>query len=195
MDPFGDHALSCASLGSYTRHNDLKKRFADVCQDIGLEVETEVGPLDSSRRPADVKVYGLDPSEPVAVDFAFAHVLQPSCNLAAVRAGKLAAEVERRKNRENTAICRQAGFKARAFVVETLGAWGGGARFLVQRLVRLWAQKFGVSVREAGLHVHGVLGSTVVKAVCRQLERGFPAPGCAAGMGERDGVGGLNWAF
>ena len=77
------------------------------------------------------------------------------------------------------------------FAAETFGAWGAGARFLVQRLVRHWSQTQDCSLREAGLLCHGTLGAAVLKAVCRQLERGFPlADGEAGGGGGPAGPGG-----
>ena len=79
--------------------------------------------------------------------------------------------VERRKKLQNTALCERAG--------GILGWWG------TQRLVRLLAQKFGVPLREAGMHVHATLGSAAVKAVCRQLERGFPTPDTGGDAGEQ----------
>ena len=79
------------------------------------------------------------------------------------------------------------------FAAETFGAWGAGARFLVQRLVRHWSQTQDCTLREAGLLCHGraTLGAAVLKAVCRQLERGFPlAEGDPGGGGGTAGPGG-----
>ena len=187
MDPFGDHALSCPSLGTYGRHNDLRNKFSELCQEAGLKVEVEVGPSGSSCRPADSLVHGLFAA---AVDFVIAHPLHPSCDLANVRAGKLAALSESRKRRDNGPECARAGWKCAPFGAETFGAWGAGARFLVQRLVFLWSQKQGCSLREAGLACHGTLGAAVLKAVCRQLERGFPLPGEGSGSEASAGRGG-----
>ena len=174
MDPFGDHALSCHSLGTHGRHNDLRNKFAALCQDAGLRVQIEEGPEGSPRRVGDTLVHGLF-DVPAAVDFVLPHALHPSCDLANVRAGKLAALAERRKRRDNGPECERARWKCLPFAAETFGAWGPGARFLVQRLVRHWSQTQDCSLREAGLEVHGTLGAAVLKAVCRQLERGFPA--------------------
>ena len=152
----------------------------------------EVGPPGSSRRVADTLVHGLF-EEPAAVDFVLPHALHPSCDLASVRAGKLAALSERRKRRDNGPECARAGWKCMPFAAETFGA---GARFLVQRVARHWSQKQGCSMKEAVLLCHNTLGSVVLKAVRRQIERGFPlaAPGEeaagveAAGQGSGAGV-------
>ena len=47
---------------------------------------------------------GLEEGLPIDVDFAVVHALLPSCDLASVHPGKLAAKTERQKRRENTAI-------------------------------------------------------------------------------------------
>ena len=43
MDAFGDHTLCCLSLGTYARHNEIRNEFGDICLDLNLHVETEVG--------------------------------------------------------------------------------------------------------------------------------------------------------
>jgi hypothetical protein len=182
MDPLGDHALSCHSLGTYGRHNDLRNKFASLCQDAGLRVQVEDGPEGSSRRVGDTVVHGLFET-PAAVDFVLPHALHPSCDLANVRAGQSAALAERRKRRDNGPECARGGWRCMPFAAETFGAWGAGARFLVQRLVRHWSQTQDCSLKEAGLLCHGTLGAAVLKAVCRQLERGFPLAECDGGGG------------
>ena len=182
MDCFGDHALSCSTLGSYARHNDLRNKFASLCQNAGLRVEVEKGPDGSLERPADVLVHGLERS-PVAVDFSVVHALQPSSSLADVHPGRLAAQVERLKRHQNAALCQRAGWLCQPFAVEAVGAWGGGARYITQKVVRHWALKHDSSLKEAGISCQAVLGSAVLRAVCRQLEWGFPDPmGGATGL-------------
>ena len=88
--------------------------------------------------------------------------------------GKLAAQVERSKRRESTAVCRRAGWVFQPFVVEAVGAWGGGARCLTQRLVRQWSLKQQCTLQEAGMMCQALLGTAVLRASARQLERGFP---------------------
>ena len=60
MDPVGDHALCCAKLGLYARHNELRDAFAALCADTGLAVDLEKGP--DNLRPADVLVCGIEHS-------------------------------------------------------------------------------------------------------------------------------------
>ena len=176
-DRHGDHALCCRKLGLYARHNDLCLQFSELCKEAGLQVEIEQGPADSLDRPADALVHGLDGPSPVSADFSVVHALQLSADLADVHPGKLAAAVERRKRRENRRLCAGAGWQCQPFAVEARGAWRGGARFLLLRLGKAWALKHGCSSREAYRTCQDRLGVAVLRAVCRQLERGFPEPG------------------
>ena len=81
MDCFGDHALSCKSLGVYGRHNCVRNAFAQLALDAGLNVQLEVAAPDNGLRPADVLVTGLE-FAPCALDVAVDHELQPSLSFA-----------------------------------------------------------------------------------------------------------------
>ena len=61
------------------------------------------------------------------------------------------------------------------FAFETVGSFGGSARFLCQRLARQWSLHHECSLQEAGRAVHRALGCAVIRDVARQLERGFPS--------------------
>ena len=175
MDSFGDHVLSCHQLGIYTRHNHLRNKFASLCNDAGLEVRVEKGPDGQQARPGDCLVRGLCAEDRVAVDFTGVHPLQQSCSLAEVQPGKAASRAERTKRQESQALCKRAGWGFYPFAFETVGSFGGGARFLCQRLARQWSLHHECSLQEAGRAVHRALGCAVIRAVARQLERGFPA--------------------
>ena len=140
-----------------------------------MEVGIEKGPAGQSRRPGDCLVEGLCVDDPTAVDFAGVHPLQPSCNLAEVQPGKAAARVEDMKRRESVALCKREGWGFGTFVVETFGPFSSGARFLCQRLVRVWALKHELPLPEASRVIHRALGCAWIRAVARQLERGFPS--------------------
>ena len=164
-------------LRLYARHNLLRNRFTSLCQDAGLKVEIEKSPEGFQARPADVLVHGLECGSPVAVDFSVVHTLQQSRPLADMHPGKLAAKVKKQKQWENRPLCQRVGWECRPFVVEAVGAYGSGARGLMHSLAKQYALKLGVTRKEAGLACSAALGTSVVRAVCRQLERGFPAPG------------------
>ena len=169
MDALGDHALCCHPLGIYNRHNELRNEFALLCKELGLQVDLEKGPEGSILRPADALVQGLDNS-PIAVDFSVVHTLQTSD----MRPGKLVKQAENRTS-ERSAICRQEGWNFVPFIVETVGMWGGKARYLSQKLMRLWALKNSCSMSDAALSCRARLALAVVRGLARQLERGFPA--------------------
>ena len=173
MDPVGDHALCCAKLGVYARHNDLRDTFAALCVDAGLAVEIEQGP--DGLRPADVLVHGLDNS-PLAVDFSVVHPLQPSADLAEVRPGKLARQTENSKVRARMPACRRQGWSFCPFVVEAMGAWGGRAKNLTQLLTQKYALRQQCSMKEAGEACRTRLQLSLLRSLSRQLERAFPNP-------------------
>ena len=176
MDPVGDHALCCTKLGLYARHNDLRDEFAALCTEAGLVVELEKGP--DTLRPADVLVHGIDNS-PLAVDFSVVHPLQPSADLAEVRPGKLARQVENQKVRARLPACRRLGWSFCPFVIEATGAWGGKAKHLTQLIVQKYALRHQSSMKEAGMVCKTRLQLSLLRSLSRQLERGFPdSAGC-----------------
>ena len=173
VDPVGDHALCCAKLGVYARHNDLRDEFAALCVDSGLSVELETGP--DHLRPADVLVHGIENS-PLAVDFSVVHPLQPSADLAEVYPGKLARQTENSKVRARLPACRRLGWSFCPFVVEATGTWGGKAKHLAQLVTNKYALKHGCSKKEAGVVCKTRLQLSLLRSLSRQLERAFPSP-------------------
>ena len=91
MDKFGDHALCCAKLDIYARHNTVRNEIASICADMQLRAPT------SGCRPADILLHGLEDSSPVAVDVSVVHPLQPSSSLARVQSRMLAKPSEQLK--------------------------------------------------------------------------------------------------
>ena len=145
-----------------------------MCSELNLSVSIEEGPTTSSLRPADVLVCGLG-SLPVAVDFAVVHSLQSSINLADVRPGQLAKRMESHKIVERQALCRGAGWELVPFVMETVGSWGGKGRYILQRIIRLWALQNNCAMKDAALICRTRLALVLTRALARQLERAFPS--------------------
>ena len=77
---------------------------------MGLRAELEVNPPGTLSRPADVLLHGLGSDSPLAVDLSVVHPLQLSNDLAEVHPGKLAKAAEKRKTREQFAVCNKAGW-------------------------------------------------------------------------------------
>ena len=145
----------------------------------------------SSQRPADLLVHGREEGFSTAIDFSVVHALHSPDNLADVHPGKLARATELRKVRESAALCRTAGWHFCPFVLETIGAWGGRARYLSQTLANRLAIVNQCSRKDAALACRGRVASALLRAVCRQLERGFPEG--VAGSGEAPRVD--SWTF
>ena len=104
------------------------------------------------------------------------HTLQSSILLADVKPGQPAKKMERRKLLKRQALCRRSGWSFSPFVMETIGAWGGKANQLLQKLVTLWANNKGCSKLEASLLCRSRLQLALIRGLARQLERGFPLP-------------------
>ena len=147
MDPVGDRALCCAKIGLHARHNDLRDEFAALCVEADFPVELEKGP--DSLRPADVLMHGFKHST-LTVDFSVVHPLKPSSDLAEVRFGKLARQVENQKVHARMPACRRMGWSFCPFVIEATGAWGGKARHLTQLVTHKHALRYQCLLKEAG---------------------------------------------
>ena len=133
-DFLGEYAVCCAKLGLHARRNDPRDEFAALCIEAGWAVDMETG----VSGPADVLVHGIGNSS-LDVDFPVVHPLQPFADLAEVRPGKLARQVENQKVRARLLACRRLGWSFCPFVVEALGGWGGKATHLVQMITRRYA--------------------------------------------------------
>jgi hypothetical protein len=174
MDSVGDHALTCKHMGVYARHNLLRNEVASLATDLGLSTELEVRlPSGPPLRPADVLIRGLE-DQPVAVDVSVVHVLQSSHSLAELVPGKCAATVESTKDRQRRQLCLQHNWEYTPFVLETVGTWGGKARCLLQKLIKLAAWKKSIPYPDAAILCRGRLAAALTLGIARQLDRAFP---------------------
>ena len=87
-----------------------------------------------------------------------------------------------------SALCRQQGLTFVPFVVETVGTWGGKARYLSQKLVRLYALKNNSSLSDAAIACRTRLALALVRGLARQLERGFPDSFSSAALDDFEDV-------
>ena len=165
MDPFGDHALSCASCGRYARHNRLRQAVAFEYQQAGQAYRVEVGLPGLLSRPADILAVEPEEASPSAVDVSVVHPLRPSAALAAsaeVIPGVLAEAREAEKMAATGGACAAAGWRLVPVCAETTGAWGPAAKRAVRRLIRLQSMRVGEPV------------SSVASVVWRRLLRAYP---------------------
>ena len=91
--------------------------------------------------------------------------------------GKQAKVVERRKLRDSFWACKRAGWDFHPFVLETVGAWGGHARYILQHIIRRWALVKACSKGEAARAVKLRISSALLVGTSRQLERAYPEDG------------------
>ena len=87
QDFFGDHALSCASMGRYARHNRIRDLFEGLFNEAGFATQIEAEVPATSLRPADILVDGFSGDFPTAFDVTVSHALRPSISLAGVECG------------------------------------------------------------------------------------------------------------
>ena len=96
------------------------------------------------------------------------HPLQPSADLAEVRPGKLARQVENQKVHARLPACRRLGW---SFLIEATGAWGSKTNHLTQLIVQKYAFRHQCSPQEAGVACRNKLQLSLLRSLSRQLER------------------------
>ena len=82
--------------------------------------------------------------------------------------------VETAKDKLRRALCRQDGWEYTPFMLETVGMWGGKARNLLQKFIKLAALKKSITYPEASIACKGRLAAILVLGTARQLDRAFP---------------------
>ena len=59
-------------------------------------------------------------------------------------------------------------------MLETVGTWGGKARCLLQKLIKLAAWKKSIPYPDAAILCRGRLAAALTLGIARQLDRAFP---------------------
>jgi hypothetical protein len=175
MDIFGDHALTCKSLGVYGRHNVVRNAFASLCSETGLRVQLEVQAPESSARPADVLVYGLE-SSPTAIDIAVIHELRPSIPFAGVFTADLIAAEEIRKNSSFRNLHRNSHWNFHPFVCNTYGALGKCGNRIIQKVIKHRTLKFATAFVDEATHIYTLHICICIYTFCLSL-RDIPTIG------------------
>ena len=170
MDPAGDHALSCASNGTYRRHNHLRDRLFSLTQLAGWSPELEQTIPGSRCRPADLLLRSAS-SRPLAVDVTVSHPLRSSAP-SAVREGRSSAagEAERAKNVQSKGPCQAAGWDFCPFGIDSTGGLGPSARQLCRRLAKALAMRAGADTatlsESVGTHISLALAKGRGEMLC-----------------------------
>ena len=170
MDPAGDHALSCASNGTYQGHNHLRDRLFTLSQLAGWSRELERTIPGSRCRPADL-LLRFAASRLLPVDVTVSHPLRSSAP-SAVREGRSSAagEAERAKNVQSRGPCQAAGWDFCPFGVDSTGGLGPSARQLCRRLAKALAMRAAADTatlsESVGTHISLALAKGRGKMLC-----------------------------
>jgi hypothetical protein len=185
QDCLGDHALSCASCGTYARHNLFRDALAAEYNRAGIPTRLEPPLPDGSR--SDVLV--LEPSEaaPRHVDVSVVHSLHHTSSPAEVTPGTAAAQREADKlNSDAARECARLRLRFIPVGAETTGAWGPQASKVIRELARKQSMRLGEELVVTSKRLWRRLSSAVAQGVARSLLRGFsgglggPVEGAAA---------------
>ena len=171
QDAFGDHALSCPSLGMYKRHNVMRDTFVNLTSAAGLQCRTSVSLPGTNLVPADLFLPSFS-DVPTAVDVSVVHPLHPSRSAHAAVTTGAAAEA---RAEEKVALygqeCQSRHWDLWAVVGETTGAWNQAGQRFIQRLARKRALSTGEVLREVAADTWTAVAHALARAVARQLAR------------------------
>ena len=176
MDPGGDHALSCASNGTYRRHNHLRDCLFSLSQLAGWCPELEQSIPGTRCRPADLLLRSAA-SRPLAVDVTVSHPLRSSAP-SAVREGRSSAagEAERTKVAQSKGACQAAGWDFCPFGVDSTGGLGPSARQLCRRLAKALAMRAGADTATLSENVGTRISLALAKGRGEMLCAATPLP-------------------
>ena len=169
LDPFGDHALCCASNGLYRRHNRVRDALFSATQDAGWRPALEMQLPGQGSRPADVLLQSYH-SCPVAVDVVVTHPLRLSAE-PAMRGvpSATATQAEAAKNAAQLTSCEAAGWEFIPFGVEATGALGKQAAKLLRELHRKLSMRHGVSIDSVSTNLGSQISSALAKGRAEML--------------------------
>ena len=174
MDPFGDHALTCTSSGTYRRHNRIRDTLFHLAKEATWDPKLEVTLPNLPDRPADILCRATF-GKPLALDVTITHPLRLSASLAA--RGEVAASAELAEKRKKLAAesaCTQAGWGFRALAFETTGGMGSGATQTIRQLCRQLSMKRGLAAGEVCTQVFRSLSLALAKGKGEMLAAAAP---------------------
>ena len=171
LDPLGDHALSCAAAGIYSRHTAVRDFLSYLMADAGLKNTLEVALPDTTLRPADVFVPSGWGPRPVAFDVSVVHPLRLSSRPAIITAGSAAQERAEAKREYYHEGCRSAGWDFSPCVVETTGAWGSMAQASINKGARRIAVTSGIPTKQVAAEIWTDASMVIARSVGASLAR------------------------
>ena len=127
LDPFGDHAVCCATGPSrIARHDHVNATWMATLSGAGYHVRAEVRTSsDTRKRSADTLVYNWDKGSMAAHDWTISHVLRPQGLKAKTMDPNWAIkEAEARKIRTENGECLTRGIEFTPLAMDTFGGIG-----------------------------------------------------------------------
>ena len=173
QDFFGDHALSCASMGRYARHNRLRNFFEDLFNEAGFATQIEAQIPTSTLRPADILVDGFSGDFPTAFDVTVSHALRPSISLAGVECGKSAALAAESKIASYTSACDACHWHFCPLAMETSGFVTKEVNSLVAKLCHRLSRGGNDSAGSVARRVWAGLALALFSSVGSQLATAY----------------------
>ena len=154
LDPRGDHALCChRGIGKHARHTEVNIRIKRALAEAGIAATLEPIGLDvaNGKRPDGTTVLPFARGREMAWDATIIHTCAPTYISATATAPRAAGELaEEKKVRKYASIADRVDF--RAVGLETLGAFGPGARALFDEIARLIRERSGFAGARARLY-------------------------------------------
>ena len=126
MDPWGDHAVCCATGPSrIARHDHVNATWMATLGSTGYHVKAEVRTsTDTRKRSADTLVYNWDKGSMATHDWTISHVLRPQGLKARNPDPDWALkEAETRKIRSENDECLARGIEFAPLAMDTLDSW------------------------------------------------------------------------
>jgi len=174
QDAFGDHAVTCTSMGLYRRHNYMRDALLRLCADAGIVAHANGYPLPQlGDRPADIFIDNFEGSEPVALDLSVVSGLQPSRSSASAHPGDSANKREDLKRCQYAESCSAVGWRFMPFVLETTGACSHGVHKVMAFLANYTSARCGESKQLVAARLWQSLSLALAKAVADQLIGAF----------------------
>ena len=176
QDFYGDHALCCAKMGRYKRHNRVRDFFLSCFEDAGYSAIPEASIPNSQLRPADVLVDNYSRGFPTAFDVTISHALQPSCSLAGVEVGKSASAACENKLSMYLTACNAVHWRFVPLAMESTGAVSSEVNSTIAALSRTIGQKSSTDSAVVASSLWSRLASSLFTSVGQQLSMAYSRP-------------------
>jgi hypothetical protein len=177
-DVDGYHALTCRCWGGRIyRHHALANVLATYMQSAHHNPQREKG-FDGASRPADVLIPHWELGQPLAIDLAVTHPLQPNNTQKAGdrTSGSWASDYARAFKDQQAAPLAAHGVAFAPLVVETYGSWDPAGYALLHQCAAKYAMHQGISPAVAVRVLFQRLSVTLMRMNARMILARDPPP-------------------